>query len=174
VPCDRGKPRRQKGESPRLARALCDRIARLDFKAVLAVTSVQADLGFHSYSGPHDGARRFGQATVGFHASFGPPRRAQEVYHDLTGDCQMETHELALAAADKALQQNVTALVDGLFHTDVTDGGPKAALEKFERRLSSYCAIHRAARRVIEGANPDHARTDNGNLGVDVPARLPR
>jgi hypothetical protein len=76
------------------------------------------------------------------------------------------THEIALAAADKALQQNVTALVDGLFHVDVTDGGPTVALQRFQKRLNNYCAIHREARRVIEGG--DHAGAKHGNLGPDV------
>jgi hypothetical protein len=81
------------------------------------------------------------------------------------------THEIALAAADKALQQNVTALVDGLFHVDVTDGGPKVALQKFERRLNNYCAIHREARRVIEGGG--HADTQHGSVGPHVFPDLP-
>ena len=88
----------------------------------------------------------------------------------------METRELALAACDRALQQNVTALVDGLFHVDVTDGGRTAALQKFECRLNTYCAIHREARRLIEGAAPttrgDHGHPDHGHLGTDVSADL--
>lgn len=88
----------------------------------------------------------------------------------------METRELALAAADKALQNNVTALVDGLFHADVTDGGRTVVLQKFERRLNVYCAIHRDARRLIEGESPaagDHAGTGHGNLGTHVLPHVP-
>jgi hypothetical protein len=88
----------------------------------------------------------------------------------------METRELALAACDRALQQNVTALVDGLFHVDVTDGGRTAALQRFERRLNVYCSINREAKRLIEGAAPttrgDHGHPDTGCVGVDVHAGL--
>lgn len=85
----------------------------------------------------------------------------------------METRELALAACDKALQQNVTALVDGLFHVDVTDGGPTMALQKFQRRLHNYCAIHREARRVIEGEGGDHGNLHHGGLGTHISADVP-